>query len=160
MQDDEIKALSDLRMEHAVECLETAKKVLEFGDYKSAANRSYYAVFHAMRAVLAYDDIQKTKHSGIISEFRRLYIKTGVFDSEMCDIISNLFDIRTNSDYNDFFVVAKDDVKRQVAGAETFIISLSSTTCCKRFSKQNPENPANEEARKPVNIHGNNSQQN
>ena len=124
MQDDEIKALSYLRMEHAVECLETAKKVLEFGDYKSAANRSYYAVFHAMRAVLAYDDTQKTKHSGIISEFRRLYIKTGVFDSEMSDIISNLFDIRTNSDYNDFFVVAKEDVKRQVAGAERFITTI------------------------------------
>ena len=26
MQDDEIKVLSDLRMEHAMECLETAKK--------------------------------------------------------------------------------------------------------------------------------------
>ena len=131
MQDDEIKALSDLRMEHAIECLETAKKVLEFGDYKSAANRSYYAVFHAMRAVLAYDDTKKTKHSGIISDFRKLYIKTGIFDSEMSDIISNLFDIRTNSDYNDFFVVAKEDVKKQVAGAERFVKAVKQYLCNK-----------------------------
>ena len=124
MQDDEIKALSDLRMEHAVECLETAKKVLELGDYKCAANSSYYAIFHAMRAVLVYDDTKKTKHSGIISEFRKLYIKTGIFDSEMSNIISNLFDIRTNSDYNDFFVVSKEDVKKQVEGAEKFILTI------------------------------------
>ncbi|MBQ8532730.1 MAG: HEPN domain-containing protein [Clostridia bacterium] len=46
--------------------------------YKSAANRSYYAIFHAMRSVLAFDDIDMKHHSGIISEFRRLYIKTNV----------------------------------------------------------------------------------
>ena len=34
---------------------------------KSVANRSYYAVFHAMRAVLAFDKIDLKRHSGIIS---------------------------------------------------------------------------------------------
>ena len=121
MLDNDVKALSDVRLEHAEECLDTAKKILAIGDYKSAANRSYYAVFHAMRAVLALDSIDKKKHSGIISEFRRLYVKTGVFDSKMSDIISNLFDIRTSSDYDDFFVIAKEDVESQVAGAEEFI---------------------------------------
>ena len=31
-----------------------------------------------MRSVLAFDDIDMKHHSGIISEFRRLYIKTNV----------------------------------------------------------------------------------
>ena len=74
-----------------------------------------------MRAVLALDSIDKKKHSGIISEFRRLYIKTGIFDTGMSDIISNLFDIRTSSDYDDFFIISKEDVESQVAGAEEFI---------------------------------------
>ncbi len=121
MQADDIKALSKLRMEHAFECLETARQIMALGDYKGAANRSYYAVFHAMRAVLALDMIDKKKHSGVISEFRRLYVKTGVFSREMSDIISNLFDIRTGSDYDDFFIIAKDDVEKQVADAGTFV---------------------------------------
>lgn len=121
MQAEDVKTLSELRLEHAEECLGTAKKIMAIGDYKSAANRSYYAIFHAMRAVLALDMIDKKKHSGIISEFRKLYIKTHIFDTKMSDTISNLFDIRTSSDYDDFFIVAKEDVEKQVEGATEFV---------------------------------------
>ena len=124
MQADDIKALSDVRLGHALECLDTAQKVMELGDYKCAANRSYYAVFHAMRAVLVYDRIDAEKHSSIISEFRRLYIKTGVFDKEMSDTITNLFDIRTDSDYDDFFIISKEEVKKQVAFAGKFVAKV------------------------------------
>ena len=82
MQAHERKALSQARMEHAVECLSAARNLLETKNYKSAANRSYYAVFHAMRAVLAFDEIDMKHHSGIISEFRRRYIKTGILSRE------------------------------------------------------------------------------
>ena len=60
-------------------------------------------------------------HSGLISEFRRLYIKTGVFPVELSMIISELFDVRTDSDYDDFFVISKEDVATQIANAELFL---------------------------------------
>ena len=53
MELEERKSLSQVRYDHALECLDAAKSLLENGNYKSAANRSYYAIFHAMRAVLA-----------------------------------------------------------------------------------------------------------
>ena len=56
--------------------------------YRSAANRAYYAIFHAMRAVLALDGVDMKHHSGIISEFRKRYIKTGVFDASLSGLIS------------------------------------------------------------------------
>ena len=90
------QAISKVRFEKAEECLADAKLLLERESYKSAANRSYYAVFHAMRAVLAYDGYDSKKHSGIIAEFRRLYIKTGIFESSMSDTIRSLFDLRTD----------------------------------------------------------------
>lgn len=121
MQGDEKKALSNVRFEHANECLNAAKSLLASSNYKSAANRSYYAIFHAMRAVLAFDGIDKKHHSGIISEFRRLYIKTEVFDSRLSQIISVLFDIRTDSDYDDFFVISKTEVEEQILNAEYFL---------------------------------------
>ena len=121
MRFEEKKALSAVRMEHANECLSAARSLLESENYKSAANRSYYAVFHAMRAVLAYDEIDMKHHSGIISEFRRLYIKTGVFETRLSEIISLLFDIRTESDYDDFFVVSKEEVVEQITNAEYFL---------------------------------------
>ena len=117
MQGHERKALSQARLEHAIECLSAARNLLE----KSAANRSYYAVFHAMRAVLAFDEIDMKHHSGIISEFRRRYIKTGIFETRMSEIISVLFDVRTDSDYDDFFVISKADTAAQIENAAYFV---------------------------------------
>lgn len=36
-----------------------------------------------MRSILALDSVDFSKHAGIISYFRRQYIKTGVFDVEL-----------------------------------------------------------------------------
>jgi len=118
---DERKALSIARFAHAEECLAAAKLLLASENYKSAANRSYYAIFHAMRAVLAFDEIDMKHHSGIISEFRRLYIKTGVFDTKLSTIISVLFNIRQDSDYDDFFEISKLEVEEQIANTECFL---------------------------------------
>lgn len=121
MLHEEKKALSAVRYEHALECLESAKLLLNSENYKSAANRSYYAVFHAMRAVLAFDGIDMKHHSGIISEFRRLYIKTDIFDKKLSSIISVLFNIRQDSDYDDFFVISKAEVVEQIDNAAFFV---------------------------------------
>ena len=121
MELEQLKALSNIRLEHADECISAAKSLLESENYKSAANRAYYTVFHAMRAVLAFDKIDMKHHSGIIAEFRRLYIKTGIFDAELSKIISVLSDSRNDSDYDDFFIVSKEEVSEQIKDAELFL---------------------------------------
>ena len=47
---------SAVLLEDAHRCLSTAKSNVEISDYKAAANRSYYAIFHSMRALLILDD--------------------------------------------------------------------------------------------------------
>lgn len=89
--------------------------------WKGAANRSYYAVFHAMRAVLALEGIDYKKHSAVISHFRQYYIKTNQFPVQYSNTINNLFQIRLKSDYDDFFVVSKADVSEQIVEAEQFV---------------------------------------
>ena len=124
MELDQLKALSKVRLEHADECISAAKSLLESENYKSAANRAYYTVFHAMRAVLAFDKIDMKHHSGIIAEFRRLYIKTGIFDAELSKIISVLSDSRNDSDYDDFYIVSKEEVAEQIKNAEYFLVKI------------------------------------
>ena len=123
--DAEKRELSTLRINHARQCLSDAEVMRETESYKSAANRIYYAVFHAMRAVLILDGFDSKKHSGIISEFQRLYIKTGIFAKETSTVISSAFDIRTNSDYNDFYIVSKADVDEQLESARSFVELVS-----------------------------------
>ena len=105
--------LSKRRLEIAHERLTTAKAMLELGDYKASANRLYYAIFSAMRAVLALDGFDSKKHSGIIARFRQSYIKTGILDTEMSKIIDDLEVIREDSDYDDFYIILKEDVEIQ-----------------------------------------------
>ena len=74
-----------------------------------------------MRAVLAFDETDMKRHSGVISEFRRRYIKTEIFETRMSEIISVLFDVRTDSDYDDFFVISKADTAAQIENAAYFV---------------------------------------
>lgn len=69
MQYDELKALSKARLQNAMECLQDARLLADSERYKALANRSYYAVFHAMRAVLVLKKFDSKKHSGIIANF-------------------------------------------------------------------------------------------
>lgn len=40
--------LSQHRLRQAKQCIQSAKVLRDIDDYKGAANRSYYAIFHAM----------------------------------------------------------------------------------------------------------------
>ena len=51
MIQNDIIFLARYRLEQAYECLRLAKAAIEMVSYKGAANRSYYAIFHGMRAV-------------------------------------------------------------------------------------------------------------
>ncbi len=121
LQDEDKRELSKLRYEHAEECLRAAEALYQADDLKGAANRSYYAVFHAMRAVLALDGIDRKHHSAIIAEFRMRYIKTDLFDRSWSDVIQLQSEYRTSSDYNDFFVISRDEVRDQIDGASGFL---------------------------------------
>lgn len=126
MQYEEKKSLSHVRLANAEDCLKSAITLLAAESYKGAANRCYYAVFHAMRAVLAMDEIDMKHHSGIISEFRKRYIKTGILEVGLSDVITAAYDLRTDSDYNDFYVVSKRDVAEQIESAEYFLSRIRS----------------------------------
>lgn len=121
MLSDEKITLSKLRLDIAKERLAFADDILRLGDFKTVANRSYYAVFSAMRAVLALDGFDSKKHAGIISEFRKNYIKTGLLPKELSPIIDALVEIRQGSDYDDFYIVSVAEAGEQLKNAAIFI---------------------------------------
>ena len=108
---------SRVRLEKALDFLKAAKKTFEIGEYSTSANRSYYSVYYAIRAVLAFEYTEQSKHSGNISEFRKHYIRTGVFDIVFSDYIQDLFDTRTQSDYDPVYSTTKDDAEEQLQNA-------------------------------------------
>lgn len=104
--------------------LSYADEILKIGDYETVANRSYYAVFSAMRAVLALDSFDSKKHSGIIAEFRRRYLKNEILPKELSETIDSLVEIRQGSDYDDFYIVSKEEVTLQLKNARLFVTEV------------------------------------
>ena len=96
--------LSKYRMEMAEEELNSAELLKENKRYKASVNRSYYAVFHAMRAVTAMDGFDSSKHSGIIAYFNKNYVKTGVFDKDISKRIDTVYRLREKQTIRTFML--------------------------------------------------------
>ncbi len=123
MQPDE-KDLSKYRLERAREDLQTAKVNLDNGLYKGAVNRSYYAIFHAIRAVNAMDGFDASKHASVIAHFNQYHVHVGDFDKNTYKIIDSAYRIREKCDYSDFFIVSKEEAQEQYEKAMKFLTSV------------------------------------
>ena len=105
--------LSSYRLNMSEEKLRSARILLDAGQYKDSIGRSYYAIFSALRAVLAKDKVDFSKHAGVISFFQMEYLNTELFDKKYSKYISSAFQIRNNCDYDDFFIVSKEEAIEQ-----------------------------------------------
>lgn len=101
------------RLESAKDKLLSAKLLLDAGQYKDSIGRSYYAIFNAIRAVLASRHIDFSKHSGVIAYFQKEYIKTDIFDKKYSKYLQQAFQVRNSCDYDDFYIVSKQDAIEQ-----------------------------------------------
>jgi uncharacterized protein (UPF0332 family) len=72
-------------------------------------------------ALLAKHDILAKSHSGIKTEFHKLFIKTKIFDRSLGKAYSELFDNRQEGDYHDFYFFVKEDVEPKIELVEHFI---------------------------------------
>ena len=118
--DDVQIVLARYRISKAYECIKESQLMYENEMLSGSVNRSYYAIFNAARSVLALDGIDRSKHSGVIAYFQKEYIKTGIFARDLSDIIQDAFHIRQITDYQDYYVVSKDEVKSQLENAKQF----------------------------------------
>jgi uncharacterized protein (UPF0332 family) len=117
----DIHTLCQYRLERAKEDLMTAENNQLGGFYKAAVNRSYYAIFHCIRAVNLLDGFDASKHSSVIAHFNQFYVHTGEFDRETYKLIDRAYRIREKCDYSDFFIVSKEDSLMQIEHAKKFI---------------------------------------
>ncbi len=122
--DGSVTDLSKYRLETAKDDLATAKKNFEDARYRASVNRSYYAIFHALRALTALDQFDSGKHSGIIAYVNQHYVKAGVFDKSFSKLIDSAYRLREKADYEDFYIVAIEDARKQIEKAETVIAAV------------------------------------
>ena len=113
-----LKELAGYRMDRAKEMLVAARENLEIGQYKTSLNRSYYAIFHAMRAMNILKGFDSSKHSGVIAFFNKEYLKE---NRNLSIVIKNSAFLREKSDYDDFYIASKQEAEKQLEEAERFL---------------------------------------
>ena len=121
---DEIGTRKDLclyRIQTAKENLKSARILLAAEEYKSANNRSYYAIFHAINAVHGLNGNAFKRHKDAIGNFNKNYVKTGIFSRDIGRKIGEAAEIRHASDYDDFYIASKEETERQIAVADELI---------------------------------------
>lgn len=116
----EMLELSRYRAEKAHECLTDSQAAFGEGRLATSINRSYYAMFHMTRALLALDGFDSKKHSTIIGYFNQHYVATGKIAIIFNKSLTSAFQVRNESDYNDFYIVSRDEAKKQLDNAAEF----------------------------------------
>ena len=115
--------LSKYRFSLAEETYKSAKMCFDNGFYRDCINRSYYAVFYGVRAVLALESIDFKRHKDVVAYFNKEFVATGKFAGEMGRRLARLKMKREESDYNDFFIASADEAKAQLESVE-YILPL------------------------------------
>jgi len=98
----EQKGLAIHRFERSEETLKESTDALSLKNFRLTVNRSYYAVFYAMRAFLAIVNQDSSKHMGVMYLFNQHFIKTGIVSEISFKTIQSLMDLRHEEDYQDY----------------------------------------------------------
>ncbi len=104
------------RLERAEESLQAARLLRENAMLIPAMNRVYYAMFYAVQAVLARDEVAFSKHGQVKGYFNREYIKTRIFPVDAGKLYNMVFEYRQKFDYVDLVtpdVTAIDEYLRE-----------------------------------------------
>ena len=109
-----LKELVVVRLDRAKEMLASAEGNFKNDDLKTSLNRSYYAIFHAIRAVNCLDNFDSSKN----------YVKTGAFPVHFSQIIKGASYLREKSDYDDFYIVSRKEAEEQLEAAKIFVHSV------------------------------------
>ncbi|MFH0861152.1 MAG: HEPN domain-containing protein [Candidatus Altiarchaeota archaeon] len=98
-----------------------ARLLVEQNRFRSAANRAYYSVFHAAKALLTSLGVDTKSHAGAIGKFGECVVKEGLLDKTYGKILTRAANMRDKSDYQVIMDVDEIEVRDLVDNLGKFI---------------------------------------
>jgi uncharacterized protein (UPF0332 family) len=114
-------------LDRSREELEAAQLLADKGYSAQAVSRAYFATFYAAEAALLAIGETRSKHSGVISAFIHLLVRTGQVDEEIGRLLRSLFERRNQADYAPVGVPVEEaaatirDAERVVRAVEAWL---------------------------------------
>lgn len=108
-QEEKIRLLK-IRFDKSKESYEIAEEMSE-SHPSFSINRYYYSLYYAVTGVLLFTEAEAKTHKGIIVEFNKQLVKTGIFSVEDGRLLTKVFQWRTKGDYDDNQEYSTEDVE-------------------------------------------------
>lgn len=127
MNPDDKLELIKLRLDQAMECLNDAQLLLDHNQgCRTIVNRSYYATFYAVLALLQTKDFIPKKHIGAIRLFDLHFIKPEILPKQLSKTVHWLFEIRMQDDYKVMVEIEDNEAVEALNSAIHFVNEVKS----------------------------------
>lgn len=136
LSDEDRRTMVGLEMEKAHKFIEQANLMYSQELWDLAANRYYYACFHAVQALFVYNGLNSRRHAGMLSQFGLYFIKTKVISDSLGGFLTRMEQLRERGDYNCVYSVTKEEIEVMINPAAELIGTIES------LLKQAPTVPA------------------
>lgn len=129
LNDEERRTTVTLQIEKAHNNLAQIPLLREAGYWDNVANRLYYALFHAVSALLIHDGHGVGSHRGAIGAFGQYYVTTGLFTIEEGKHYSRLQGLREKADYNCAYNATEKDIAPKIEPTRQLIEKIEKYIC-------------------------------
>jgi uncharacterized protein (UPF0332 family) len=113
--------------------LQEMERLRSFDLYYGTVNRAYYAIFHAISALLLTDGKEFQKHKAVISHFGRYYSKAGKTPAHFHRVFIDAYELRQKADYELKAVVTKEMANELCAAAREIVDFVDNAVAARRI---------------------------
>ena len=122
---EERRVMVDLEIERAKKTMDEMDYLAKGGLWNNMASRLYYAVFHAVSALMIHDCHTVNTHKGSHVIFSQYYIRTGKLPKEYGQLYRQLEIMRNDGDYNCYYNVSPDELLGRLEPAKEMIATIA-----------------------------------
>lgn len=125
MDEENKKLLITLQLEKAHHFLRQADEMFSLKHWDLAANRYYYACYHAVQGLFIAKDIPiAEKHASVVNLFSLHFVKSGIVEPTLGSFLARMMQLRQKADYNCFYDIKEEELNDYVVLSKKLIDTI------------------------------------
>lgn len=121
LSDQNRKDLIHMYWTKSIQTMEELQVAVDAKKWNMAANRMYYALFHAITALFVKDGHPVGTHRGAKAAFGQYYVLTGKMTPDEGRFFSQMETLRDRADYDIVFTASEKDILSYLPDAKSLI---------------------------------------
>lgn len=121
MKKEDITILITNNLQKAKDTIIQAEAIFNIQQYIGVVNRGYYAMFYTALAILLTKGLGSSKHYGVISLLDKEFVNKKEIDQVWSRNLRNAFNLRSWGDYDEQAVITKEQAKKILDDAKSFL---------------------------------------